>query len=122
MSPLTFQVYLKETCTAPSLLREERDTEDAERIANCIRVHSSVLFSYFEKKIAHMSVVWAYVSLWLCLFGCVLQGPIIKVEGTKLGTKKILASKHRIAAPKVKQRQFETAIVVLHTFVVFYYG
>ena len=23
--------------------------------------------SYFEK-IAHMSVVWAYVSLWLCIF------------------------------------------------------
>ena len=29
MSALTFQVYLKETCTAPSLLREKRDSQDA---------------------------------------------------------------------------------------------
>ena len=27
-------------------------------------------------KIAHMSVDWAYVSLWLCMFRCFLQGPI----------------------------------------------
>ena len=33
------------------------------------------LLSYFEK-IAHISVVWAYVSLWLCMIGCLLQGPI----------------------------------------------
>ena len=36
---------------------------------------SSFLLSYFEK-IAHASVVEAFVSLWLCLLGCVLQGPI----------------------------------------------
>ena len=34
-----------------------------------------VFLSYFEK-IAHMSVVWAYVSLWLCMLGCLLQEPI----------------------------------------------
>ena len=42
------------------------------------RLHFKVLtsfFSYFEK-IAHMSVVWAYVSLWLCVFGFLLQEPI----------------------------------------------
>ena len=31
------------------------------------------LLKFFEK-IAHMSVVWAYESLWLCVFGCTLQG------------------------------------------------
>ena len=36
---------------------------------------SPFLLSYFEK-IAHASVVEAFVSLWLCLLGCVLQGPI----------------------------------------------
>ena len=55
-----------------------------------------------------MSVVKAYVSLWLsgCLFGCVLLGPItLKVQYYELmlGTNEILASKHDIAALKVKQ-------------------
>ena len=48
-----------------------------------------------------------------------------KVEGTMiwlLGTNEILASKHDIAALKVKQGHFETAILVLHNFVIFYYG
>ena len=27
-------------------------------------------------KIAHISVVWTYVSLWLCMFRCLLQEPI----------------------------------------------
>ena len=31
--------------------------------------------SYFFK-IAHMSMVWTYVSLWLCVFGFLLQEPI----------------------------------------------
>ena len=43
----------------------------------------TALLSYFEK-IAHMSVVLAYVSLWLCgsvalwlcMLGCLLQEPI----------------------------------------------
>ena len=40
--------------------------------------------------------------LWLCLFGCVLQGPIrLKVLwGTVLGTNEILASKHCFVAVK----------------------
>ena len=48
-----------------------------------------------------------------------------KVEGTMswwLGTNEILAFKHDIAALKVKQGHFETAILVLHNFVVFYHG
>ena len=48
-----------------------------------------------------------------------------KVEGTMslcLGANEILASKHDIAALKVKQGHFiETAILVLHNFVVFYF-
>ena len=49
-----------------------------------------------------------------------------KVEGIMrlcLGTNEILASKHDIAALKVKQEHFiETAILFLHNLVVFYYG
>ena len=48
-----------------------------------------------------------------------------KVWGTMsscLGTEEILASKHDIATLKVKQGHFETAILVLHDYVVFYYG
>ena len=39
--------------------------------------------SYFEK-VAHMSVVWVYVSLWLCGFVCLDVNVAIanKVEGT----------------------------------------
>ena len=39
-----------------------------------------------------------------------------------LGTNEILASKHDIAALKVKQGHFNTAILDLHNFVVFCYG
>ena len=39
-----------------------------------------------------------------------------------LGTNEILVSKHDIAALKVKHGHFEIAILVLHKFVVFYYG
>ena len=45
----------------------------------------SFLLSYFEK-IAHMSVVQAYVSLWLCGFEALYVGMFVaranKVEGT----------------------------------------
>ena len=54
--------------------------------------------SYFEK-IAPMSVVWAYVSLWLCnlvtLYVEMFVARANKVEGTMswcLGTNEILAS------------------------------
>ena len=53
------------------------------------------------------------LSVWMCVTGA------NKVEGTMQGTNKILASKHGIAALKVKQGHFETAILVLHDFVVF---
>ena len=49
-----------------------------------------------------------------------------KVEGTMglcLGTNEILASKHDIAALKVKQGHFiETVILVLHNLVISCYG
>ena len=49
-----------------------------------------------------------------------------KVEGTMsycLGTNEILTSKHDIAALNVKQGHFiETAILVIHNWVIFYYG
>ena len=38
-------------------------------------IKENSFLSYFEN-IAHMSVVWAYVSLWLCMSGCLLQEPI----------------------------------------------
>ena len=47
--------------------------------------HSDWLLSYFEK-IAHMSVVWLYVSLWLCRFVALYVPMFVaganKVEGT----------------------------------------
>ena len=39
-----------------------------------------------------------------------------------LGACAILASKHDIAVLKVKQGHFKKAILVVHNFVVFYYG
>ena len=53
------------------------------------------------------------LSFWMCVPGA------NKVEGTMswlLGANEILASKHYIAV------HFEAAILVLHNFVVFYYG
>ena len=64
----------------------------------------SSFLSYFEK-LAHMSVVWAYVSLWLCMFGCLLQEPIrLKVPWVGcLGTNEILASiKHGIVKDQTR--------------------
>ena len=44
-------------------------------------VHPARQNRHAVEKIAHMSVVWVYVSLWLCMFGCLLQGPIrLKVQ------------------------------------------
>ena len=39
-----------------------------------------------------------------------------------IGTNEILASKHDFAALRVKQGHFETPILVLYNFVIFYYG
>ena len=42
------------------------------------RIRISPLLSYFEK-IAHMSVIFSlriFVALLLCMFGCLMQGPI----------------------------------------------
>ena len=48
-----------------------------------------------------------------------------KFEGTMSWcseSNEILASKHDIAALKVKQGHFETAILIPHNFIIFYYG
>ena len=51
-----------------------------------------------------------------------LQGPV-SIGGRNYElTAEILASKHDITALKVKQGHIETAILVLHNFVVFHYG
>ena len=55
-----------------------------------------------------------FVDLSPCVFGCVLQGPIRGTMSLCSGTNEILASKHDIAAIKVKQGHFETAILVFH--------
>ena len=79
---------------------------------------------YLEKKLAHMSVVLGYVSLLLCGFVALSVRMCIasanEVEGTKslcLRNNEILASKHDIAALKVKQ-----TILVFDNFVAFYSG
>ena len=67
--------------------------------------------------------------MYLCGFVALSVGMCVaganQVEVTMsclLGTNEILASKHEIAVIKVKQGHFDTAILVLHNFVVFYYG
>ena len=83
---------------------------------------------HFETAILvlHSFVVFycGLIKVFRSITSCVLQGPIrLKVlRGTMLGNNEILASKHDIAALKVKQGHFETAILVLHNFVVFYNG
>ena len=84
--------------------------------------------SSFEK-IAHMSGVWAYVSLWLCGFVALSVRMCVaganKVEGSMswcLGTNENLASKLDFATLKVKQGHFEAAIFILHKFVVIYHS
>ena len=64
---------------------------------------------------------YGFVALSVCM--CVAGAS--QVEGTMslcLGTNEILTSKHDIAALKVKQGHFvETASLVLHNSVIFYY-
>ena len=59
------------------------------------------------------------LSVWMCVAGA------NNVEGTMsfcLGTNEILTSKHDIAALNVKQGHFiETAVLVIHNWVIFYY-
>ena len=70
-----------------------------------------------SSEVSGLSVcIFVALSVRICVAG------VDKVEGTMswlLGTNEILASKHDIAALKVKQGHFETAILVLHNFVVF---
>ena len=102
-----------------------------------------LFLSYFEENSSYVNglSVCLFVALWLCVFGCLLQGPKmlkvdilnsasrilqswsyylkIKVEGTMswcLGTNEMLALR------KVKQGHFENAILILHNFFVFYYS
>ena len=77
---------------------------------------SPFLLSYFEKNSTCVSgrsvCIFVALSVGMCVAGA------NRVEGTMswllLGTNEILASKHDIAAQKVKQEHFETAILVLH--------
>jgi len=66
-----------------------------------------------------ISAIFVALSVRMCVAGA------NKVGGTTswcLGTNEILAFKNDIAVPKVKPVHFETTILVLHNFVVFYYG
>ena len=80
-------------------------------VDSCLFVNRFTFLSYFEKNSSYVSGVslCIFASLWLCLFGCVLQGPIrLKVLwGTILGTNEILAPKHWIATVKVNQGYFK---------------
>ena len=70
-------------------------------------------FSYFEKNSSYVICgVSVCIFVALSVRMCVAGGN--QVKGTMLGTNEILASKHDIAALKVKQGHFETAILVLH--------
>ena len=81
----------------------------------------SLFLSYFEK-IAHMSVVWTYAS-WPCMFGCLLQEPI-RLKVLWVDAQEPMRSWHLFKHGIAKRRQghFETAILILHNFFVFYYG
>ena len=83
-----------------------------------------ILFQLFLKNSSYVSGVSVYIFVALCVWMCVAGAN--KVGGTMswyLGTNfEIWASKHDIAALKVKQGHFETAILVLQNFVIFYYG
>ena len=54
-------------------------TANWKNLDDIVRLELFQVFSSFIElfwKIAHMSVDWAYVFLWLCMFRCFLQGPI----------------------------------------------
>ena len=86
--------------------------------------HFPVL-SYFEK-IAHMSVVWAYISLWLCIFVysdvCCKSQQCWRYYELMLRNQWDLGIYLNMALVKVEQGHFETAILILHNFFLFYYG
>ena len=74
-------------------------------------------FELFWKNSSYVSgpSLSIFVALWVRGFA-----GVNKVEGIMswlLGTNEISASKHDIAALKVSQGHFETAILVLHNFV-----
>ena len=80
--------------------------------------HFPVL-SYFEK-IAHMSVVWAYISLWLCIFVysdvCCKSQQCWRYYELMLRNQWDLGIYLNMALVKVEQGHFETAILILHNF------
>ena len=63
-----------------------------------------------------------YLCGFVCLNVCCRGQEGWTYYEVMLATNEILASKHDIAALKVKQGHFETTILVLRYFVVFYYG
>ena len=88
---------------------------------SCDFFHVCMLHAFVQNS----SCQW-FECVYLCGFVCLDSvAGANKVEGTMswcLGTNEILASKHDIAVLKVKQGQFESAILILHNFVVFCYG
>ena len=66
-----------------------------------------------------------YLCDFVALFVRMCVAGANKVEGSMswcARTNEILASKHDIAALKIKQGHFDTAILALHSFVGFCYG
>ena len=81
------------------------------------------LFNYFEKKSSYVSGVSVCIFVVLSVAICVTEAN--NIAGTIswcLRTNEILPSKHDIAALKVKQGHFETAILIPDNFVVFHYN
>ena len=91
-------------------------------------VNLCILLSYFEK-IAHMSMVWAYLiilfnSIFVALCVQISVVGANKVEGAMswcIRTNEILASNMIFTRFKVKQGHFEAAILILHNSFVFCY-
>ena len=134
-----FELFLFRTFTSDCLFYEnKRKTvrEIRQKIANnkCVAarriwqlvIHCCVI-ELFWKKSSYVSgvSVCVFVALWICGFVCSdvccrgQQG--WRYYELMFRNQRDLASKHDIAPLKVKQGHFETAILVLHNFVVLYY-
>ena len=82
------------------------------------QLHIHIPLLSFFKKIAHMSVFWVYLSLWLCRFVCSeCVAGINKVEGTMMVPMRFWHLNMRLL--KVNQKHFEPTILILHNFFVF---
>ena len=79
-----------------------------------VQIRAFVIELFWKKQFICQCCKRMFVALWVCVcLDVCCRGQ----QGWRY-----YASKHDIAALKVKQGHFETAIFVLHNFVVFYYG